>query len=470
MGKKSKSNSSGDKWGQDRHISRLNRKIDKLKKLEEKNVNDDKDQKAIKGYHRSMLLSHDNFEKREEGKLRLHISKVKREIEAKRKRLKAWDDVSERADLAKRIEEEKKTRKREEVESAPGYKRKRRGRLGPETWKLRGGARPAHEVYDFDTRYVDPHIKAHRDALEKAQRSVNAFHVCKGKFGKHIDDNNVKVEFSSFMIEECRSFLALSMQLAELCLEAKKFKTARETFLEVIDLEGTTTLSPITNARCKLMRMYLEANRPDSARRLWERLPSDYSSVWIRYSAALLEFVSWKVLEEKGSNEKTAEKLLVQAIRTNLYCAYYIAFNETFHQVMEYTDEVEDAEDGTLEQAIEYCNSEEMGNWLGTEGAVEWVRDIIVQTLYSKDEIGEEDSDRLRVEDLEWEQKLAALEKEFEERNDPDEKEGSLEEEEDDDDVDQDENDEDVEVDLLMFTGMFRTSMDMYLDSINKPP
>jgi hypothetical protein len=462
MGKKSKSSSSGDKWGQERHVSRLNKKIDKINKLEEKNGIDDEEKKSIKGYHRSMLLSHDNYEKREEGKLRLHISKVKREIEAKRKRLKAWDDVSERAALKKRLEEERKKRKREEEEAIPGFKRKRTGRLGPETWKLRGGARPAHEVYEFDTRYVDPHVKAHKDALDKSQRSINAFHVCKGKFGKEVDDNNRKIEFSLMMIQECRAFLGLSMQLAQLCLEAKKFKSARETLLEVIELEGTTALSPITSARCKLMRMYLEANRPDSARRLWERLPSNYSSVWIRYSAALLEFVSWKVLGEKGSDEKSAEKLLVQAIRANLYCAYYIAFNDTFHQVMEYTDDVEDAEDSTLEQAIEYCNSEEMGNWLGTGGAVDWIRDMILRTSNSKEEIDEQDSDCLQIQDLEWEQKLATLEKEYEENNE-------LGQEESVESVDEDADDDadGVNVDLLMYTGMFRTAMDMHLDSVS---
>jgi hypothetical protein len=485
MGKRSKSSSSGEKWGSERHISRLNKKIDKLKKMEQKqeqttNGSDDEPEeppskskskskyKAVKGYHRSMLLSHDNYEKREEGKLRLHISKVKRQIEGKRRRLQAWDDKSELDAHKKQLEEDRKRREREEEEAQPGYKRKRRMRLGPETWKLRGAARPAQEVYDFDTRYVDPHVKAHKDALEKAQRSINAFHVCKGKFGKEVEDNGDKIPFSSLLIQECRAFLALSMQLAQLCLEGKKFKSARETLLEVIDLEGETTLYPITNARCKLMRMYLEANRPDSARRLWEKLPSDYASVWIRYSAALLEFVSWKVLEEKGSDKNSAEKKIVQAIRANVYCAYYIAFHETFHQVMEYTDEVEDAEDGTLEQAIEYCNSEEMGNWLGTEGAVEWVQDIILRTLYSEgraEDDDDEESESLQKEDLEWEQKLATMEKDFEENNASNQNKGSAEE------AEEYEEDEDESggpnVDLLMFTGMFRTAMDMHLDGLS---
>jgi hypothetical protein len=169
------------------------------------------------------------------------------------------------------------------------------------------------------------------------------------------------------------------------------------------------------------------------------------------------------VLGEKGSDEKSAEKLLVQAIRANLYCAYYIAFNDTFHQVMEYTDDVEDAEDSTLEQAIEYCNSEEMGNWLGTGGAVDWIRDMILRTSNSKEEIDEQDSDCLQIQDLEWEQKLATLEKEYEENNELGQEESveSVDEDADDDDADG------VNVDLLMYTGMFRTAMDMHLDSVS---
>ncbi len=461
MGKKGKKKSSGEGWSHERHEDRFHRKLDKERQnLEQQQQEDDEEQvqpkkKKVKGYHRSMALSHDTHEKREEGKLKLHMTKVKRDIAKLRSRLKAWDDMQEYADAKRAHEEAEKKRKREEEEATPGYVKKRRGRLGPETWKLRGAARPAWEVYDFDTRYVDPYIKAHQEALAKAKRSINAFHVYKGRFGKidtrKNESNNTP---SALLIETSREFLAKNMQLALLSMEAKKFKTARETFLEIIELEGSQTLDPLTNARCRLMRMYLEANRPDSARRLWEKLPSNYSSVWIRYSAVLLEFVSWKILEEEGSSEESAKELLTQAIRSNVFCAYYMAFNETFHQVMEYTDEVEDAEDGTLEQAIEYCNSEQMGSWLGTEGAVEWVRTIIIKTLNSKEEDPE---GGLMRSDLEWETKLETLESDFEKKQSSDR------------DIEENggrgDNGEEDEVDLQMFAGMVRTSMEMLADA-----
>lgn len=484
MGKKKSkggSKSTGN-WTGDVHRSRLSKKIDKQNMMDakraEKEMDDDpsstdqpkaKKQK-VSGYHRSMLLSHDSLEKREEKKLLLHITKAKRQIEKLRARLQAWDEVQEIANIKAMEEEERERRRKEEDANAPGPKKRAFRGFRPETWKLRGAARPAHEVYDFDTRYVCPHMKAREEEIAKAKRSVNAFFICKGKFGQAYNDENRPKGCTELLDKTCREFLATSMQYALLNLEAKKFKSARESLLEIIDLEGYSTLTPITNARCRLMRMYLNANRPDSARRLWEKLPSNYTSVWIRYSAALLEFVSWKILEEEGSTQESAEELLVQAIRGNMFCAYYIGFHDTFEQVMEYTDDVEDAEGGTLEQAIEYCNSEQMGSWVGTEGAIEWVQSVIVRALNS------EMISELSSSDLAWEDKLNEMEKSLEEDqaskrckdiavDERFDKNESDDDDDDDDDEDDDDDDDDQTVDLGMFIGMYRTSMEMLQDA-----
>jgi hypothetical protein len=132
---------------------------------------------------------------------------------------------------------------------------------------------------------------------------------------------------------------------------------------------------------------------------------------------------------------------------------------------MEYTDEVEDAEDGTLDQAIEYYNSEEMGNWVGTEGAVEWIRSVILESLDGDDD-PEIDEIGLKKSDLEWEEKLVKVEKDYEvmasaeDKNEDEVEEDSISEKE-----DLEGNGEASEVDFLMFTGMFRTGMDMLTDS-----
>ena len=423
-------------WGAKDHSSRLDAKLDNLSKTCKRKGLDINEQLS-NGYKRSRF-AHDSRDKWEADKLRLTITKTKREVEKLKERLIGWDDVDEGIRLKKEMELEKKKRMEEENERN-GIKKKKRGRLGPETWKLRGAARPAHEVYDFDTRYVDPHLKAHEEARAKARRSRNILSLYKGQFcpedlGKE----------SEHLQSICRQYLSLMMQLALLYLEGKKLKTGRETLLEIIELEGTDHDMPPTNARSHLMRMYLDKNRPDSARKLWDRLPSD-TSVWIRYSAALIEFVSWKILEEEGSNQQTAEMLLAKAIQGNMFCAFYIAFHDTFQEVMEYTDEVEDTENGTIEQAIEYCNSEQMGSWLGTDDAVEWIRTILLRCIHG----GEIAQGKLGNIQINWDKELTKIEKEQEEKeNDGDSDDG-----------------EDEEIDVLMYAGMFRTAMDMLQDA-----
>jgi hypothetical protein len=403
--------------------------------------------KAAERARRSALLTRDSRQKREEGKLRLHIKRAQRQLDKLRGRLKAWDDVEER-----RLEQERLEKERKEQEAAAAGPKKRTGRKGPETWKLKGAARPAYMVYDFDTRYVDPHLKAHADAKIKATRIRNIFSLYKGRFG---DEGSADVPQPY-----CREFLALLMQLGNLSLQQNHLKTAREAFLECMELESSDP--PTTPARCQLMKIYLEANRPESARRLWEKLSPDDPSVWIRYSSALIEFVSWRVLEESGSTEESARALLVTAIQTNIYCAYYLAFWESFQNAMDYTDEIEDATDEhPLEEAIEYCNSEQgYGAWRGTEGALEWIQEVVISTLKGNS------NGVLSFKDLEWKDKLKAIKEEYEANakleDDADEDDDSKSAGEDEEHSD---DEEETKVDGAMFAGMFETAMEMLEDS-----
>eukprot|EP00543_Licmophora_paradoxa_P014982 CAMPEP_0202470376 /NCGR_PEP_ID=MMETSP1360-20130828/81431_1 /ASSEMBLY_ACC=CAM_ASM_000848 /TAXON_ID=515479 /ORGANISM="Licmophora paradoxa, Strain CCMP2313" /LENGTH=132 /DNA_ID=CAMNT_0049096063 /DNA_START=193 /DNA_END=591 /DNA_ORIENTATION=+ len=122
---------------------------------------------------------------------------------------------------------------------------------------------------------------------------------------------------------------------------------------------------------------------------------------------------------------------------------------------MECVDEIDGAtEDDPLEEAIEYCNSEQLDAWRGTPGAMEWVRSNIIQALQQQQpplgttphsEPPKSLTLSLSASDLEWEAKLMKLEKEGEEvrqyyYND---------------------DDGDDAVDVVMFAGMFRTSMEM---------
>ena len=428
MAKKTSKGSGGKKtddvcWSSNHHLIRK-------AKQQRKGLSEKQEERA----RRSALLTRGSKQKKEEGKHRLHIKRTTRILEKLRDRLERWDDVEERR---KKENEELEKRKQKENE---GQVKVKKGRKGPETWKLKGAARPAHLVYDFDTRYVDPHIKAHEEAKKKAARCRNILVLCKGKFGVE-NDNKVPQP-------ECREYLSLLMQLGNLCMYAKQMKTARKCFLECMELDSSE--SPITNARCQLMRLYMEANRPDSARRLWEKLPPNDPAVWIRYSAVLIEFVSFKILEEEGSSEKKCEDRMVDAIKSNIFCAYYLAFFDNFTEVMEFTDDIEDAnDDSPLEQAIEYCNSEQLGAWKGTDGAMDWVRNFVIRVLHN-----ESDSNHPELFDFDWRKALSKTKKTL----------ASSGNDEHNNTCDGDDDDEST-IDVEMYANMFETAMEMLEDS-----
>jgi hypothetical protein len=205
----------------------------------------------------------------------------------------------------------------------------------------------------------------------------------------------------------------------------------------------------------------MEANRPESARRLWERLPPNDPSVWIRYSAALIEFVSWKILEEDGSTCYTAELLLARAIKANIFCAYYLAFFDVFSQVMEYTEDIEDADESSpLEEAIEYCNSEQLGAWKGTDGALDWMKNVLLRSLKGDSVGGDE---KLTVSDLDWRSRLVTNTESHLTVDRETSHETRKEDSGDESNNDSNENSDDDEsvVDMAMYSTMFETAMEM---------
>ncbi|KAL3767277.1 hypothetical protein ACHAW5_002080 [Stephanodiscus triporus] len=406
---------------------------------------------------------------------------------------------------------------------------RRRPRPGPEGWKLRGAARPAHEVYDFDVRHVDVHRMALDEANARARRVVNVIEACRGRFASDdgdgdVDDGGGKAVRGTALAPpqpQCRRYLSLLTQLGSIQLHRGNHSSARKAFLEAIELEGYDNPNSITNARYRLMNMYLSCNRPNSARGLWEKLRYD-DSAWIRYSAALIEYVSWNLLGERGSTAEIAEAALARAIRGNVYVAYLLGWSQTFEKAMEYTDEVVESgimvgkESGSLLEAIEYgcrCyssssaagNGKEMpGNddddddkdvgmamWLGTEGSLDWVRSVVLRVLNGDNDDGEEGwgrrSDRsgtaklTKADLLCWEGRLNEEEEEFERQDRKKKGDGSLtkkdeaqaENESDDDDGDDcddasgqgDDDDDFVDPDVPMYAGMFRTAMDWLQDA-----
>jgi hypothetical protein len=474
---------------------------------------------------RSAILTRDSKEKHQQVKLRLHMKRIQRQLHQLRCRLEAWDDniikeknqkeindkeINDNDDDGKRpSQNDTKTTATSTSTTIintthqgsscgppppPPPRRRKKGRLGPETWKLKGAARPAWQVYDFDTRHVDPYQQAHYQAAQRIARSRNIMVLCQGRFG-HEQDKDVPQPY-------CRQYLALLMQLGLLAIQSKQLfnnnnnnnsnsnnnKTARQAFTECMDLDSTD--HPITLARCYLMRMYMqdaiihhhhqqqqqEEQPPpplESVRHLYQqRLSPNDPSVWIRYSAVLMEYIRWKKQqnkkEENDSTQTTAERWLARAMRYNIFCAYYLAFWETFDQVMEHTDEIEDANDSSpLEEAIEYCNSEQLRNWKGTDGAREWILQVIMRVL-NGGSVGTDD-DKVTALDLDWRVKLdhihnntcSSVDKNIMGHVSSWEEDKISYTRGNDNNDDDNNDDEESMVDLAMFATMFETAMEM---------
>ena len=393
-----------------------------------------KGKNSEKKIERAALLSHGTKDKREQQRLQLHITKTKRLVDSIREKLKQWDAVTEEK---RQKEAEAKLRKKQEEEDAKeAGEVKKRQRAGPETWKLRGAARPAWEVYDFDTRYIDPHLKAHEDAKASIKRSRNLLVLYKNNFG------------GPEAPTVCRDFLGILMQLGLLYRQANRIKQARSILLEVLDLDSIE--NPITLARCHLMRLYLGASRPESAERLLERLPNNDKSVWIQYSRVLMEYRN-----RKNDDTTALEAAFVLAVQANVYCAFYLAFGDNFDDAVEYAEEIEDATDEEpLEEAIEYCNSEQRQAWENETGLQAWTQAAILAVLTEKKEKG-----GLSLTDLDWKTPLQRMEEaaKVAQAEEDEATEAARAEKEEDEEVDEEEE----EVDVIMFAGMFRTAMEM---------
>mmetsp|Transcript_27635 Transcript_27635/g.49782 ORF Transcript_27635/g.49782 Transcript_27635/m.49782 type:complete len:696 (+) Transcript_27635:17-2104(+) len=479
-------------------------------------------------------LAHDNFDKVDAAKSRLATAQVQRKIDALKERLEDWDPVEEarllaaqetedknsieykmKLDAQYRLEDREARQKaaseynlmyaQHGVNSSNNRRKanlKKKPRPGPESWKLRGAARPAWEVYDFDTRYVDVHIQAHEKANERARRVKNVFSLCRGRFALEdhddddSDDNTSKNKQQKLFLPpqpHCREYLSLLTQLGSLQLHRKNYSSARKSYLEAIELEGVARPYSITNARYQLMNMYLTTNRPSSARKLWNSLEND-GSAWVRYSAALIEYVSWNLLHEEGSSAESAERLLAQAIRGNVYVAYFLGWPNMFEKAMEYTHEVVeggllDSKSGSMLEAIEYgccCYSsgedsmEEvergMGMWLGTEGSLDWVRSVVLRVLNNEGGVGggsKNDNEvnvggvpLTKADLLSWETKLSKEEEEHElERTEKERPPQEYDRDGKNDESDDGSNEDEEEPDVVMFGGMFRTSMDWLQDA-----
>jgi len=249
----------------------------------------------------------------------------------------------------------------------------------------------------------------------------------------------------------CYNFVMCLCQLGHLYYEEQKYSKARQAWIECIDLEGEVVM---TNARYRLLRMYMKLGRVESAKRLCADLSSssdNTKSAWIQYSALLLTYqtINNDNTTTDASSQQQLQEALQNAITSNIYCVFYLSFHDTAfnNDVMEYTEDIEDVPEGTLLEAIEYCTSEQLAIWNKTNGAIQWLR-VQLMSIWK---------------DLDWEKCLK--------KEEDDGRDDSVMEENKNDHADEDEEGEDVDneeeddIDVSMYAGMFRTGMEMLIEN-----
>jgi hypothetical protein len=373
------------------------------------------DVKHARRHQRTALLTHDTFDKRQQLKVKLHFTKTYRKMEQLKDRLAQWDPVAE-AELQRNEEEEKKQLLLLQ-EQEQGIQKKKWVRPGPETWKLKGAARPAHLVYDFDTRYQCPHQKAHDDYKTKQSRQQNLLQTPWAEEGR--------------AASVLRDYMSTLMQCGHLQVEMGGNNNSPIPFWqECMTLERLHSLQWTTAPR-DILQWYMDQGDSQQAEQFLEQHPPS-DDVWWVFSSA------WLAVEL----QRSPHERMVSAVRNNPFGAYYLAFYETFDQVFEYQDELQEADDipqSSLEEAIEYCTS--VGKMWKSNGADRILKRLILDTLQQEAKDGDSTSE-LTWRDLEWKIRLAKIEEAYEKQrnNDDNAPEGP---------------------DISMYAEMFRTSMDM---------
>lgn len=441
---------------------------------------------------RAAVLSHDTREKKSAIQLRLHLTRTRRELETLRSRLTNWDPVEEaKVDQQQQVEEAELERQQLEADCGRSGKcggapaKKKKGRKGPETWKLRGAARPAHEVYEFDVRYVDPHQQALDRASEKSRRSVNVLALCKGHLSSILlrpardrddgaagiteqNEDDLRVVMTPRLASFLRQYLSLLMQLGHLSLESKQYRSAREAWMQCVELEGTpagasgicddkddpdrAVESAVTTARESLLRLSVQSEQYDAAWAfLSKRIPTDVSS-FVAYTRAVVACRIGKKQPAAVDTNADAdmEQYMVEAVRSNLYCAYYLAFLDTFREVMEYTEDLSERDEmpqTDLEFAIEYCTDDVLTHSWNSSGARTVLRRLLLDALAGR-------HPGLSPLDVDWRSRLARFQKEL-----------SATVPDDGTDVPEESGTTTNPPDVLMYARMFETAMEMLQES-----
>lgn len=181
---------------------------------------------------------------------------------------------------------------------------------------------------------------------------------------------------------ETRQFCKTLSQAAAACRAAGHAEEAAEFLRELEQLDDSDAL----DIRAPLVLALLDATDAVGARKILERHPQDMRCA-LQWSRALLEYISWAVLEEPGATEETAKTALNRAVETNAFVAVFIAHADSFTKFVDpgEVDRLIPADGpkpnpGVVDEALRYC-VDGLSCWRDAEGSQKWVRDALPTPL-----------------------------------------------------------------------------------------
>ena len=185
----------------------------------------------------------------------------------------------------------------------------------------------------------------------------------------------------------------------------------------------------------------------------------------IRFSTAWAALEEYLKDDDKTKMTDVVDRHVNHAIRSNVLCAYYLAYYDIFDTTMEYTDELvghrddDDDEDerppqSSLEEAIEYCCSNPGDKSIRDQWTVnhrQYLRDALLRARESTDTAT--DPAELSPDDVDWKHRLDKIEASWRQETQPNEEETTT--------TESSQRDASSGLDLGMYIGMFRTAMEI---------
>ena len=250
--------------------------------------------------------------------------------------------------------------------------------------KMKVNQLKAHMEKQFKrmSSYIPDHIRERmKKPIDPAYNLKGAARVAREHYKAPGDNSVAGDEEARNLIEEFKGnvwaapdregeILLEKMILYAACLHNVTNETnhAVKVFYDVLEHDPTDHLA----AKQRILRCYMDAADAVKARALIDRFKEDRSCCFM-YNKALIEFISYKLLQEKGSSQELCDAALEEAYKANPYALFALAYNSVFADTIEYAALIRQAPEGSVEDAISFFDSD-MELWDDVEGAIDWVR------------------------------------------------------------------------------------------------